>query len=60
MRTLPHHCMLTLVHTPIKHKHGGGGEGGREGGREGGKKEGSKGKSLGHRNTCSDGAHEHT
>ena len=59
MRTLPHHCMLTLVHTPIKHKHGGGGEG-REGGREGGKKEGSKGKSLGHRNTCSDGAHEHT
>ena len=57
MCTLPHHCMLTLVHTPIKHKHGGGG--GREGGREGGKKEGSKGKSLGHRNTCSDGAHEH-
>ena len=34
MRTLPHHCMFTLVHTPIKHKHGGGG-GGREGGREG-------------------------
>ena len=56
MRTLPHHYMLTLVHTPIKHKHGGGGEGGRERG----KKEGSKGKSLGHRNTCSDGAHEHT
>ena len=40
MRTLPHHCMLTLVHTPIKHKHGGGGG---EGGRERGKKEGSKG-----------------
>ena len=37
MRTLPHHCMLTLVHTPIKHKHGGGGEGGREEGREGGR-----------------------
>ena len=55
MHTLPHHCMLTLVHTPIKHKHGGGG-----GGRERGKKEGSKGKSLEHRNTCSDGAHEHT
>ena len=40
MHTLPHHCMLTLVHTPIKHKHGGGGGGGGEGGREGEREEG--------------------